>query len=86
MKTKRKRVVITGGTGLLASNIALYKRDDWEILLLTRNHTLAFEEVVTAKANLLDIEGTSQLFKNFNPDFVIHTAGLTNVEECEKIS
>ena len=84
MKTKRKRVVITGGTGLLASNIALYKRDDWEILLLTRNHTLAFEEVVTAKANLLDIEGTSQLFKNFNPDFVIHTAGLTNVEECEK--
>lgn len=84
MKSIKKRVIITGGTGLLASNIALYKRDDWEILLLTRNHTLVFEGVVSVKANLLDIEATSHLFKNFTPDLIIHTAGLANVEECEK--
>lgn len=84
MKEKRMKVIITGGTGLLASNIALYKRDDWEILLLTRNHTLTFEGVSTSKANLLDCESTTRLFKSFKPDLVIHTAGLTSVEECEK--
>jgi perosamine synthetase len=84
MKEKRQKVIITGGTGLLASNIALYKRDDWEILLLTRNHTLTFEGVSTSKANLLDSAATERLFESFKPDLVIHTAGLTNVEECEK--
>lgn len=84
MKSKRKKVIITGGTGLLASNIALYKRDDWEILLLTRNHTLAFEGVVSTKANLLDVDATQRIFETFNPDLIIHTAGLANVEECEK--
>lgn len=84
MKPKRKKVVITGGTGLLASNIALYKRDNWEILLLTRNHTLTFEGVVSVKANLLDIEATQRILENFSPDLIIHTAGLANVEECEK--
>ncbi len=84
MKTKKLKVVITGGTGLLASNIALYKRDKWEILLLTRNHSLTFEGVASVKANLLDLDSTQRLLENFNPDLVIHTAGLANVEECEE--
>ncbi len=84
MKTKRKKVVITGGTGLLASNIALYMRDRWEILLLTRNHTFSFEGVASAKVNLLEEEATERVIENFSPDLVIHTAGLANVEECEK--
>lgn len=84
MKSKNKKVVITGGTGLLASNIALYKRDKWEILLLTRNHTFTFEGVGSMKVNLLDKEATENVLINFKPDLVIHTAGLANVEECEK--
>jgi perosamine synthetase len=78
------KVIITGGTGLLASNIAIYKRNSWNILLLTRSHTLTMDGVATAKADLIDLEGTRHIFESFDPDLVIHTAGLTDVEACEK--
>jgi UDP-4-amino-4,6-dideoxy-N-acetyl-beta-L-altrosamine transaminase/dTDP-4-dehydrorhamnose reductase len=84
MASKRRKVVISGGTGLLASNIALYKREDWEILLLTRNNTSVCEGVVTAKANLMDSLATLRLIESFEPDLVINAAGLANVEECER--
>ncbi len=83
-KINRKKVVITGGTGLLASNIAYYKKIDWEILLLTRNHTLFSDGIQIAKADLMDKESTARLIENFAPNMMIHTAGLANVEECEE--
>lgn len=82
MKPNKKKIVITG-TGLLASNIASYKSEDWSITLLTRNSPLHLSNVENIKADLSSEASLKNILLSIKPDVVIHTAGLANVEECE---
>lgn len=79
-----KNVVITGGAGLLALNIAAYKKKDWKITLIVRNHDVFIEGVFTEKISLDNETDIFNCLSNLKPDLIIHAAGLTNIEYCEE--
>lgn len=81
---KEKRVVLTGGSGLLALNWACAVRDKWDVILGTHQHHVELGGTSSFK---LDLEDPVQLGRQIDqllPDLVVHTAGLTNVDRCEE--
>jgi len=80
---KGKTVLITGGSGLLAVNWALSLRDDCAVILLLHHRKISLPGVQTGVVLLDSFEDCVSALEKYRPDIVIHTAGLTNVEECE---
>ncbi len=77
------RVLITGGSGLLALNWACATRGTWDVVLGTHSRKVALAGVA---ARPIDLENAGRLTRQFEelaPDVVVHTAGLTNVDRCE---
>ena len=78
------RVLFTGGSGLLALNWGIAIRDRFKVILGLHRKSIALG---TFELNQIDIESVESLISNLKaiqPDIVIHTAGLTSVERCEK--
>lgn len=81
---KKQRVVLTGGSGLLALNWACAMRDKWDVILGTHLHSV---ELAGTKSCRLHLDDTTLLTRQLNqlaPDLIVHTAGLTNVDHCEE--
>jgi dTDP-4-dehydrorhamnose reductase len=80
----KKNILITGGSGLLALNWAALIRDTWNVTLVTHRRGV---QLVGVKTCVLDFDDPSQLaaqFEQHAPDLVVHTAGLTSVDQCER--
>ncbi|QID16967.1 SDR family oxidoreductase [Nitrogeniibacter mangrovi] len=80
----KPRIIITGGSGLLAVNWCATMRDRFDVVL-------AFHERMPALAgsvgHVLDLSSRVQIqaaLDEFEPQAVIHAAGCTSVEGCEK--
>jgi len=79
----KPRLVITGGSGLLALNWACALRNTWDVVLGTHQHSVRLAGTSTSRLNLdNDVQLGHQLDK-LSPDLVVHTAGLTSVDRCE---
>lgn len=77
------KILITGGSGLLATNWALTARKQHQIVLGLHNRKISLSNVVTQP---LSLEPAGQLeadLSRIKPDLVVHTAGATSVEWCE---
>ena len=79
----QKKILITGGSGLLAFNWALSTRSNYAVTLLLHHKKISLLGVETDIASLSSLDECSSVLAKHQPDIVIHTAGLTNVEECE---
>lgn len=77
------RILITGGTGLLGINWALARRDRDEIMLVMHNRKVNIENIFLDKIDLFSFIDIYLAIKKFKPDFVVHAASLTSIEECE---
>jgi len=80
MKTK---VLITGGSGLLAVNWALSIRDNYAVTLLLHHKKISLSGVDTDIASLDSLDESLSILLKHQPDILIHTAALTDVEGCE---
>jgi dTDP-4-dehydrorhamnose reductase len=81
---RKKRVLITGGSGLLALNWAMAMRDVWDVTLVTHRHPVQVLGVKTCSFKLDSAMELGSQFRQLKPDLVVHTAGLTSVDECER--
>ena len=79
----QKKALITGGSGLLAVNWALSICDNYLVTLLLHHKKISLSGVDTSIASLDSLDECISVLTKHRPDIVIHTAGLTNVEECE---
>ena len=79
----RKRVLITGGSGILAVNWAITMRDRHQIILGLHSRNISLRNVHSSKISIESGENFTSELNLINPDIVIHTAGLTNIETCE---
>jgi dTDP-4-dehydrorhamnose reductase len=80
---KKKRLLITGGTGLLALNWACTVRDTWEVTLGTHRHSVDLARVGSRPFALEDPARLQAQIEALSPDLMVHTAGLTSVDKCE---
>jgi len=77
-------IVITGGSGLLALNWAFAKRSSSNVLLGLHNKSASISGVISKNIDLNSKVNFLKCLDEFKPEFVIHTAGLTNIDICEQ--
>lgn len=80
---KKRKLLITGGSGLLALNWACRMRQEWDIVLGIHHHLVSLKDVSTCHLNLDCSEELKKKVLQISPDLIVHAAGLTNVDECE---
>lgn len=68
-----KKVLITGGKGFFASRLAEFYRDKFDILVLNHNDL-----------DVVDENKVNDKWKEFRPEYVIHTAAITVTDFCNK--
>lgn len=79
------KILITGCNGFLGSNIikSLSKKD-YELIGTSREGKKSFNKIYFEKGDLLDIKFVKELIRFYNPDVIINTVALTDVDFCEK--
>lgn len=80
----KKKVFITGGSGLLALNWALTVNHRFDVVLGLHNNKKNIGEVEYCYCDIESADAFSRVLALYSPDIVIHTAGLANVEACEE--
>lgn len=79
----KEAVLITGGTGLLAVNWALFLRERYSVVLGLHNRNIFLRDVSTQWIDLGSVDRLTRFLENLCPKVVVHTAAITSVEECE---
>lgn len=77
------RVLITGGSGLLALNWALAIRGERAVTLGLHERQVSLSGVLTRQVDLESADSLARAFDEGEVGMVVHTAGFTNVDECE---
>jgi len=83
MSKTKKRMLITGVSGLLGNNLAYYFKDKYKILGLYLSHPVIMPGMNTTKCDLSINGPIKEIIADFNPSIVIHCASLTSVDRCE---
>lgn len=86
MAVDKKRVLITGVSGLLGNNLAYCLKDQYDILGLYNQHAVQISGIKTVKMDLAQAQGQQMrhMIKGFRPDVIIHCAALSDIDYCEK--
>lgn len=83
-----KRILITGANGLLGQKLAelLLPKQGVELLATSRGENKLAELYPTLPFRTLDVTSPEQVdlvVSEFRPTHIIHTAAMTNVDQCE---
>ncbi len=79
-----KKILLTGGSGLLASNWAVLQRNNYHVIIGVHEKIIKIEGVKTAILHLDNFDSFEADVIKLKPDIIIHTAAISDVEFCEK--
>jgi len=77
------KMFLTGISGLLGLNFALHARDKFDIVGSFNTHSVKLDGVEQIQLDLTSHEATADALRAINPDIIVNTAALTDVDECE---
>ncbi|MCE9619612.1 MAG: NAD(P)-dependent oxidoreductase [Planctomycetes bacterium] len=78
-----KKILITGGSGLLALNWAAAMRDRCAVTLGLHSRRVDMPGAACRSLDLESVDALAATLESIGPDLVVHAAGMTNVEQCE---
>lgn len=78
-----KSIYITGGNGLLSSNLIQYL-SQYRIRASLRKYENIIPRINYDIINSSNYSSLKNKILKFKPDVIIHTAGITDIEKCEK--
>lgn len=82
------KILITGTNGMLGQHLVtlLKNKTNWEILATARGENLLKDKTgyEFRTMDIRDERSVKNIFKTEKPDFVVHGAAMTQVDDCEK--
>lgn len=79
-----KRILITGASGLLGLNWAIHDCNLHHVILGIHERKIEFTGIESVQLYLGNVESAKECINKLKPDLIIHAAGYTSVEGCEK--
>jgi dTDP-4-dehydrorhamnose reductase len=80
-----KKLLITGASGQLGLNLALYaQRQGYDVIGWSNRQSLAKAPFAVDQFDLTDTEHLREKLEATAPDLVVHSAALANLEACDK--
>jgi dTDP-4-dehydrorhamnose reductase len=87
VKSAVKRVLVTGSNGLLGQKIVelLSRSNNYNLLLTSRQEQSVFQDEVLPyrQLDVSDKQEVRKVVDEIEPDVIINTAAMTNVDKCE---
>ncbi|MBF0595054.1 MAG: UDP-4-amino-4,6-dideoxy-N-acetyl-beta-L-altrosamine transaminase [Candidatus Omnitrophica bacterium] len=83
-ETNKKRMLITGASGLLGSNLAWFFKDSFDVVGVCFCHPVVLDGVQVVRGDLCVPEVTERIITQYQPDIVVHCAAQANVDACEE--
>lgn len=80
----KKKMLITGLSGLLGNNLAYCLKNAYDIVGIYHAHPVGMDGVRAVRADMTAGEGLKRIIKDLGPDIVIHCAAQANVDTCEE--
>lgn len=79
-----KRLLVTGVSGLLGSNLAYALRGNFDLTGVYNRHTVAIDGGRALKADLCDAHAVRAVLEDVKPDIIVHGAAQADVDRCEQ--
>lgn len=79
----KKKLLITGISGLLGSNLAYSFRDKYDITGWYNSHKVFMPGVNSYKVDITDEQLIKEFLSKHKFDIILHCASLTNIDYCE---
>lgn len=80
----KKKLLITGISGLLGSNLAYALRNKYDITGWYNQHKVFIPLVNSFKVDITDERTVKDFLSEYNPNTILHCASLTDIDYCEK--
>lgn len=89
MQNLKKTILITGGSGFLGRNLAVYFKDNYNVVLGSRDNKLNFQAkqltgCTVVPLDVVNIESVRDAVNEFKPNIIIHAAATKFVDLSEK--
>lgn len=78
-----KKLLITGASGFLGWHLCQLAQQNWSVYGTYYSHTLEIPGVKLIKLDLTDFAELKQIFREIQPDGVIHTAARSQPNFCQ---
>lgn len=72
------------GSGLLGNNLAKKAINEFTVFTTYNDHPLEIENCKSYHLDITNRVDVTTLVQELNPEYIIHTAALTNVDQCER--
>ena len=83
----KKKILVTGSNGLLGQKLVhLIASSDYDLIATARGENrMIFQEGYTyARMDITKESDVNEVLENYRPDYIINTAAMTNVDQCEE--
>ena len=87
MSKSTKRIIITGSNGLLGQKtVEILSRTSYPLLLVSLEEQSVFDNEILPyhQVDLTRRQDVRKVVDEFEPDVIVHTAAITDVDLCEK--
>jgi dTDP-4-dehydrorhamnose reductase len=79
-----KKIIITGASGLLGRYATLFLNNlNFDTVLFSNTQKIINPNVKSYSFNLMNTNDLEKIIVTEKPDYILHTAGITDIEKCE---
>ena len=78
-----KKILVTGASGLLGSNICYLSRNSYKVYGTYSTNRINIEGTECLKLNITDKKAVEETIREIKPDILIHCAAIADMDFCE---